>query len=266
MRGGWLLWVVVLAGCPSGDPTPPLPRRPPEPAPATTIASGVAPARAAPRSAPPPRPLDFREAKRALRELYDRKPRQTLYARCGFEKWRLDWSACCFDPGRVARRRLEWEHVVPAAAFGRSFREWTEGHRDCVRKGKPYHGRRCASRTSEAFRHMEGDMHNLYPAIGEINERRADLTIGLVDGEPRQFGRCDVEVDGVVEPPPEARGNVARAYLYMAATYPALSLDDATRALAEAWHAADPPDAEERERNDYIEQVQGNRNPWIDGP
>lgn len=259
MRAGWLL---LLAACHSSDPAPPMPKSTPPSDERVTI--GAAPAASAPRSVPPSRPLDFREAKRALRELYDRRPRQTLYARCAFSAWRIDWSKCCFDPQREVRRRLEWEHVVPAAAFGRSFREWTEGHRDCVRKGKPYHGRRCARATSKAFAHMEGDMHNLYPAIGEINERRADLSIGMVDGEPRELGSCDVEIDGVLEPPPVARGDVARAYLYMAGTYSALSLDEPTRALVMAWHAADPPDAEERERNEYIERVQGNRNPWID--
>jgi endonuclease I len=33
-----------------------------------------------------------------------------------------------------------------------------------------------------------------------------------------------------------------------------------------AWHAADPPDAAERERNEVIFSFQGNRNPFIDHP
>ena len=30
--------------------------------------------------------------------------------------------------------RVEWEHVVPAENFGRSFVEWREGHPECVTK------------------------------------------------------------------------------------------------------------------------------------
>jgi endonuclease I len=32
------------------------------------------------------------------------------------------------------------------------------------------------------------------------------------------------------------------------------------------WHLADPPDADERRRNDGIEELQGNRNPFVDHP
>jgi len=32
------------------------------------------------------------------------------------------------------------------------------------------------------------------------------------------------------------------------------------------WHRADPPDAEERRRNDAIAKIQGRRNPFIDDP
>jgi len=32
------------------------------------------------------------------------------------------------------------------------------------------------------------------------------------------------------------------------------------------WHESDPPSKEEKRRNDKIEQIQGNRNPYIDNP
>ena len=37
-------------------------------------------------------------------------------------------------------------------------------------------------------------------------------------------------------------------------------------ALLVQWHFADPPDNEERWRNNLIETLQGTRNPFIDNP
>ena len=201
--------------------------------------------------------MGFASAKRELRRLYDNG--ETIYAGCAFAGWRVDWSACCYDPPEGPRRRLEWEHVVPAKAFGDSLPAWKRGHPAC--KGR---GRKCARRVDEAFRLMEGDMHNLFPAIGVINERRGHKAMGVIDGEQRPFGRCDVEIARVIEPRPDVRGDVARAYLYMAKQYASVALDDAGKAMFERWHIADPPSDMEKLRNDFIERTQGNRNPFID--
>ena len=75
-------------------------------------------------------------------------------------------------------------------------------------------------------------------------------------------------MDGdVFLPRPEARGEIARAWLYMAHAYPTrLVLDPKHRQLFERWSRDDPPDAWERERNGAIAQHQGNANPFIEGP
>ena len=230
---------------------------------AATTRQTMAPTR--PAAVAPSRPMSFSEAKRELRRLYQQGEQHSLYAGCPFNRWKLDWSRCCFEPQRTERKRLEWEHVVPAAAFGRGYREWHDGHPNCVKRDKPFRGRKCARRTSESFRHAEGDMHNLVPVIGEIYEKRGHVPAGLIDGEPRRFGSCDVEITTVFEPRPAVRGEVARAYLYMAAVYDTFSLDRAQRAMMTRWHRDDPPSSWERRRNDFIEQAQGNRNPWVDG-
>ena len=172
------------------------------------------------------------------------------------------------DSARASR--IEWEHAVPAAAFGRSFAEWREGGDRCVDgKGKRYKGRKCA-RTSAEFARMEGDLHNLFPVVGEVNGLRGDLPMGLADGLHKdratyRFGACGSAIEsGVFMPRPQVRGDLARAYKYMAAAYPGrIVLDDAHRAVFDQWDAADPPDEWERDRNKRIAERQGNVNPLI---
>ncbi len=111
-------------------------------------------------------------------------------------------------------------------------------------------------------------MHNLYPALAKINRARGSLAFGLVQGEPRRFGSCDVEIDRQkrqLEPRPEVRGNIARAMFYMHATY-GLKLFSRQKKRLKQWHKQDPPDSEEQRRNRIIEQIQGQRNLFIDHP
>ena len=111
-------------------------------------------------------------------------------------------------------------------------------------------------------------MHNLYPALAKINKVRGSQAFGLVRGEPRRFGSCDFEIDPQkrqVEPRPEVRGNIARAMFYMHATYD-LKLFSRQKKRLKQWHRQDPPDGEELRRNQIIEQIQGQRNLFIDHP
>ena len=68
---------------------------------------------------------------------------------------------------------------------------------------------------------MQADMFNLYPAIGEVNGRRSNYSMAIINGEKREFGKCDVEIKNrKVEPREEIRGEIARTYLYMDSVYP----------------------------------------------
>ena len=159
--------------------------------------------------------------------------------------------------------RVEWEHVVPAHAFGQSFPEWRDGHPECVSsKGTPFKGRNCARKAAVEFRYMEADMYNLYPAIGEVNGRRSNYSMAIIPGEAREFGQCDVEIGGrKVEPRPAIRGDIARTYMYMNAAYPGRGIvSKKNRKLFDGWSAEDPVDKWECERARLIEKVQGNRN------
>jgi deoxyribonuclease-1 len=198
-------------------------------------------------------PKSFAQAKRLMALIY-RDHRTEFYCGCRFsDSGDVEVASCNYVPARPNRRsrRIEWDHVVPAEAFGRTFAEWRDGHPDCVRKnGKRFAGRRCAEKVSPTFRQLASDPHNLVPAIGELNGLRRNYSMAMIDGEERRFGRCDVEIkDKKIEPRPEVRGDIARVYLYMDATYPGRSLvSSKNRKLFEAWSAEDPPDAWECQR------------------
>lgn len=220
---------------------------------------------------PPAHPRTFDDAKRLLLGIYAAagpSRMRTLYCDCVYVGHAVDTSSCGYlvqsDPARAAR--LEWEHVVPASAFGRAFREWREGHASCVKKNRPYRGRKCAHLASPEFARIEGDMHNLFPEDGEINNLRGDRMMAIIPGEARRYGACDIEITSTLfEPRPDIRGEVARAYEYMDEAYPRLGLlPDGYRAQMAEWDADDPPDAWERARNDKIAALQGNRNRFID--
>jgi deoxyribonuclease-1 len=171
------------------------------------------------------------------------------------------------DTAREAR--VEWEHVVPAYAFGITFPYWVDYGKDphpaCVdKKGKPINNRECTEKNSQLFRHMQADMHNLRPAIGSVNGLRSNYEFALIPGEIREFGACDMEIDSKnkrAEPPEGIRGDIGRTYLYMASAYPDVSFLTAdTKQMMESWAASDPVTEWECQRERLVAKMQGNRN------
>ncbi len=165
-----------------------------------------------------------------------------------------------------AAKRIAWTHLVPPLEFGGDRKCWmASGCKDA--EGKSATGVQCCVATDPEFVAMYTDLHNLVPMIEEVANDRAGARFGEIDGEDRLYGRCDFEVDteqGVAEPPPARRGDVARAYLYMDATYPgALSLSPLERRRLATWAAEDPPDESERARAQAISAAQGVPNPWL---
>lgn len=206
-------------------------------------------------------PRDFDEAKSILKKVYARGTE--IYCGCPYDlgqKDRIDEAACGYKGHGNRSKRIEWEHVVPASVFGQRFKEWKEGHPDCERRGRKEKGRECARATSEVFARMEADLYNLLPSLGELNAARSNYPFGEVGGEPREFGRCDFEVEHkVAEPRREIRGDLARIYFYMDARYPGFDIvTKKNDGLLSAWDREDPMDEAERQRVRKIEEIQGN--------
>lgn len=215
----------------------------------------------------------FSKAKKVLAKLYQ-SHQVTFYCGCKYSGKEVNHASCGYKPKRPFTKkgkkntrayRIEWEHVVPAHAFGQSFVEWREGSPKCInKKGKRYKARRCA-KTNKTFRRMEADLYNLVPAIGEVNGNRSNYSMAMIPGEVRKYGDCDVEIEGrQVEPRPAIRGDIARIYMYMDTAYPGHGvISRKNKKLFAAWDKLDPVDEWECVRARLIEKIQGNENPFI---
>lgn len=204
-------------------------------------------------------PTSFSGAKREATKIYD-KNLISFYCGCPIKKEGKklvpDLQACGYSVRKQETRanRIEWEHVVPAWAFGHQLQCWQKG------------GRKNCSRNSPEFRAMEADLHNLVPAIGEVNGDRSNYRFGVLNNPPNYYGRCDFHVDfkaRVAQPPENQRGSIARTYLYMLDKYK-FKLSDKERKLFEAWNKMYPVTSWESERNQQISEIQGWGNPYID--
>ncbi|MFU8803269.1 MAG: endonuclease I family protein [Bradymonadaceae bacterium] len=121
----------------------------------------------------------------------------------------------------------------------------------------------------------ESDLHHLFPVDAMANNQRADHEFGNVDCESTgcpwgQGGSYrgpseDDERDPVFEVRPDRRGDIARAIFYFAIRY-GIGVWREEESVLRTWHCEDPPDDYERSRNDGVEALQGNRNPFIDRP
>jgi deoxyribonuclease-1 len=208
----------------------------------------------------------FSTSKTQLKKLYVKAGQFTTFY-CGSsydEDFTLDHSSSGFHfrKNEARSNRVEWEHIVPAEAFGHSFVEWRDGHPDCVgSKGQSYAGRRCAEKANKQFKLMQADLYNLVPAIGEVNGDRSNYSYAMLQGEQREYGSCNVEIeDQKVEPPDEKFGDIARTYMYMESAYQRGVISGKNVKLFEAWDRMDPVDKWECERARLIEKIQGNRN------
>ncbi len=113
---------------------------------------------------------------------------------------------------------------------------------------------------------MEADLHNLTPAIGEVNGDRSNYNFSQWNGvDGVSYGRCEMQVNfkqRKVMPPDRARGSIARTYLYMSQEY-GFKLSKQQTQLMNAWNKTYPVDAWECTRNERIKRIQGNDNPFV---
>jgi deoxyribonuclease-1 len=206
----------------------------------------------------------FSKAKKALEKKVYFDHKTTIYCSARFDSNNniLPPAGFVTDKHKKRAKRVEWEHVVPAENFGRSFTEWRGGHKKCVNsKGKSFKGRRCAEKINPEYRLMQSDMYNLYPAIGAVNAMRSNYNfVALVD-KTSDFGSCNMKIHNrKAEPPKDSRGRIARTYLYMDVTYKRYSMSKSQTQLMNAWDKMHPVSDWECKRAKRIKELQGNTN------
>jgi len=141
---------------------------------------------------------------------------------------------------------------------------------------------------------MRSDLHHLFPTHQDANSRRGSLSFDdVVDSATDEWliqnggngitqqsnipssnidGYSEVQFNVDFEPRESHKGNTARAVFYFYTMYPQF-LEGGTlpEAIGDpdvfyAWHNLDPPDAQEIERNERVQDAQGNYNPYINFP
>jgi deoxyribonuclease-1 len=167
------------------------------------------------------------------------------------------WSIYCgyrFDSSTTLTegRLFVIEQIYPVS--------WMLKHLNCNSR------RQCRLDKKSRFTRMEADMHNLYPAWQETDVSRRDTRFGMIEGEDWRYDKCDFERHlGITEPRALARGNIARSIFYMHSEY-GVPIDKKMLAQLKLWNREDPPSKQEVLRNNIIEELQGNRNKYIDNP
>jgi hypothetical protein len=135
---------------------------------------------------------------------------------------------------------------------------------------------------------MRSDIHNLRPSHQSPNSARGNLPFAEADDnlsnwygidgsgnyfststQPSEDPGFSERISTSWEPREDRKGDVARQAFYFFTMYPHAAGDiTVIGSISDLlnWHLNDPVDAIELERNNRIEQVQGNRNPYIDDP
>ena len=191
--------------------------------------------------------------------------RETLYCGCRFnQNFKVDLQRCNMNKARHIPRahNVEWEHMMPAENFGRQFRCWRE--KLCTHKGKSFKGRKCCQKIDKKFNEAEGELYNLWPAVGVVNQARSNFRFTPLEGSDDFYG-CPIKINArlrKVEPPDRAKGIVARANLFMSLKYK-IKLSPSQRKLFEIWDKKFPPSAWELEWSQRIKKIEGYPNPYI---
>ncbi len=132
---------------------------------------------------------------------------------------------------------------------------------------------------------MVSDIHHLFPTYSDWNGTRSNYPFAEINDSQTEKWMVNSSQQTSVpnsninayseyasqkfEPREDQKGNTARAIFYFYTMYPTQAGSMSQVAdinVLYQWHLSDPVDAAEIDRNNKIEQYQGDRNPYIDYP
>lgn len=194
----------------------------------------------------------------------------TLYCSCTYDdSGAIDHKSCGMTPTKDIQRanKVEIEHIVPISHGIRNFRCGRE--KICKSsQGYYFRGRKCCKIQGDPqFQKFEGEMFNLWPSVGSINNARSDYRFAVLPSvAQKQFDGCNVIIDDkaqLFELPNKSKGIVARATLFMADNYN-IKITDTERAMYHSWSTQFPPGEFEIMWASEIKKIQGYGNPYIE--
>ena len=148
------------------------------------------------------------------------------------------------------------EHIVPQSFFGSS-----EPMRSDIYILRPAHGSANSARSNDPYAEVNDNQAQWYGVNGN--------TYSSTGSQPSNSDNWSEGSGSSWEPRESKKGDVARAVFYYYTMYPnegtSISACGDLATLYD-WHVNDPPDAAEINRNVKINQVQGNKNPYVDFP
>jgi hypothetical protein len=122
---------------------------------------------------------------------------------------------------------------------------------------------------------MRADLHHIFPSFIATNSARSNLPFAVVSKALYSTSSGSKMDSRGFEPAAAVKGDVARALFYFIVRYydrnirSGMNYQDFWKVrvpLLMEWNLRDPPDDNERRRNDLINRFQGNRNPFVDDP
>ena len=148
------------------------------------------------------------------------------------------------------------EHIVPQSFFGSA-----EPMKSDIYILRPAHGSANSARSNSPFAEIPDSQAQWYGVVGNTYTSQGN--------QPANSDNWSEGSGGTWEPRESKKGDVARAVFYFYTMYPGEGTSIAAcgdLATLYSWHVNDPPDADEIARNTKINQVQGNKNPFVEYP
>lgn len=153
---------------------------------------------------------------------------------------------------------IEWEHIVPASKLSEKL-SCSQEYKFSTDNKRTY-----CQKTSEDFRKMESDLHNLVLAIASLNRDRKDSNYSQQQKSDKKskyndLRKCGYQSNnGTFVPRSNVRGWIARTYLYMYKMYD-IALTPFELQQYKEWDQRYPPSQKEFKMREIINGIMGSK-------